>query len=44
MDVLLEQLTVVVDKSCYGVLAEHSVADLTLHRMEELTIVLRYML
>ena len=36
MDVLLEQLAVVVDESCYGVLGEHSVANLALHRTEEL--------
>ena len=36
MDVLLEQLAVVVDESCYGVLGQHSVANLALHRTEEL--------
>ena len=36
MDVLLQQLAVVVDESCYCVLGEHPIADLALHRTEEL--------
>ena len=35
MDILLQQLAVVVDKSCNGIFSKDAVANLTLHRTQE---------